>query len=127
MSVDTPTGLAGCRVLLVEDEMLVAMSIEDALVEAGCGIVGPATTLQQALALLQNGAQFDVVVLDMNLDGQSGLPIADALAELAIPFVVLSGYGAAALAETRHRPPVLSKPFDPEQLLAILRGMLLQG
>ena len=117
-------GLAGCRVLLVEDEMLVAMSIEDALVEAGCEVVGPAATAEKALALLQDERTFDAVVLDMNLNGQSGLPVADTLAASGIPFLVLSGYGAAALAGAHQHVPVLSKPFDPARLTDALRRLI---
>ena len=103
--------LAGRRILVVEDEMLVAMSIEDTLVDAGGEVVGPAPTVGRALGLLQDEARIDAVVLDMNLQGHSGLPVADACGERSIPFLILSGYGDAALSGTHHAAPILSKPF----------------
>ena len=60
----------------------------------------------------------------MNLNGESGFPVANALAEKGIPFLVLSGYGAAALAGSQHVVPVISKPFDPENLTATVRRLL---
>jgi CheY-like chemotaxis protein len=112
------------RVLLVEDEMLIAISIEDVLVEAGCEVVGPAATVDAALALLRNGQKLDAALLDMNLDGQSALPVADTLAENSIPFLVLTGYGPEALAGAHQHVPVLPKPFDHGELTRALRRLL---
>jgi CheY-like chemotaxis protein len=123
MSRDRATPLAGCRVLLVEDEMLVAMSIEDALAEAGCEVVGPVGTVDGALALLED-SRLDAAVLDMNLNGRSGIPVADALVQNAVPFLVLSGYGAAAVSGSHRHVPVLSKPFVPEQLIDALKRLV---
>lgn len=123
MKSERATSLAGYRVLVVEDEMLVAMSIEDALVEAGCEVVGPAATVEKALALVDGGG-FDSAVLDMNLDGRSGMPVADALAGNSIPFLVLSGYGAVALSGLHRQAPVLSKPFDSVKLTDALRRLI---
>ncbi|WP_429809569.1 response regulator [Ensifer sp. B1-9] len=112
--------LAGRRILVVEDEMLVAMSIEDTLIDAGGEVVGPAPTVGRALGLLQCEAKIDAVVLDMNLQGQSGLPVADACDERSIPFIILSGYGDTALSGTRHAAPILSKPFASAVLVKAL-------
>jgi len=112
--------LAGRRILVVEDEMLVAMSIEDTLIDAGGEVVGPAPTVGRALGLLQDEAKIDAVVLDMNLQGQSGLPVADACDERSIPFLILSGYGDTALSGTRHAAPILSKPFASAVLVKAL-------
>ena len=112
--------LAGRRILVVEDEMLVAMSIEDTLVDAGGEVVGPAPTVGRALGLLQDEAKIDAVVLDMNLQGHSGLPVADACDERSIPFLILSGYGDTALSGTRHAAPILSKPFASAVLVKAL-------
>lgn len=112
--------LAGRRILVVEDEMLVAMSIEDTLIDAGGEVVGPAPTVGRALGLLQDEAKIDAVVLDMNLQGQSGLPVADACDERSIPFIILSGYGDTALSGTRHAAPILSKPFASAVLVKAL-------
>ena len=112
--------LAGRRILVVEDEMLVAMSIEDTLIDAGGEVVGPAPTVGRALGLLQDEAKIDAVVLDMNLQGQSGLPVADACDERSIPFLILSGYGDTALSGTRHAAPIISKPFASAVLVKAL-------
>lgn len=112
--------LAGRRILVVEDEMLVAMSIEDTLIDAGGEVVGPAPTVGRALGLLQDEAKIDAVVLDMNLQGHSGLPVADACDERSIPFLILSGYGDTALSGTRHAAPILSKPFASAVLVKAL-------
>ena len=116
--------LAGRRILVVEDEMLVAMSIEDTLIDAGCEVVGPAPTVGRALGLLQDEAKIDAVVLDMNLQGQSGLPVADACDERSIPFLILSGYGDTALSGTHHAAPILSKPFANAVLVKALTTLL---
>jgi len=112
--------LAGRRILVVEDEMLVAMSIEDTLIDAGGEVVGPAPTVGRALGLLQDEPKIDAVVLDMNLQGHSGLPVADACDERSIPFLILSGYGDTALSGTRHAAPILSKPFASAVLVKAL-------
>ena len=112
--------LAGRRILVVEDEMLVAMSIEDTLIDAGGEVVGPAPTVGRALGLLQDEAKIDAVVLDMNLQGHSGLPVADACDERSIPFLILSGYGDTALSGTRHAAPILSKPCASAVLVKAL-------
>jgi DNA-binding response OmpR family regulator len=120
------TTLAGRRVLVVEDEMLVAMSIEDTLLAAGMQIVGLAPTVDRALQLLNDATKIDVVVLDMNLQGHSGLPVADACSQQSIPFLVLSGYGTSALLGTSHTAPVLSKPFSNSVLVEALDAVLEQ-
>jgi len=122
--MDTSTPLRNCRVLLVEDEMLVAMATEDALTEAGCEVIGPVTTVDEALGALDDHTGFDVVVLDMNLKGESAMPIAENLIERAVPFVVLSGYGTADLPPSHRHVPVLSKPFDPAALAGALKQVV---
>jgi CheY-like chemotaxis protein len=95
MSVASPT-LVGKRVLIVEDEALVAFMLEDFLVEFGCIPVGPCNTLAKALEAV--GAEtFDLAVLDVNLNGEKVYPVAYALAERHIPFLFVSGYGENAL------------------------------
>lgn len=115
--------LAQRRILVVEDEILIAMSIEDALAEAGGEVVGPAASVERALECLQN-ERVDAVVLDMNLNGTSARPIAEAASKKAIPFLVLSGYGAQAINEISENAPVLSKPFNPDELVEAVRKLL---
>jgi len=108
-------GLKGLRVLLVEDEMIVAMHIEDVLRDAGCEIVGRAGTLQSALALVRD-EPLDIALLDVNLDGDPTYPIAEELDARGIPFVLATGYGQSMLPEQWRNRPCLRKPFTDGQL-----------
>lgn len=107
------------RVLVVEDEALVAMLVEDALLDAGFSVIGPAATVAEALDLLGQDKP-DAAVLDLNLAGETSVPVADALAQRGIPFVVATGYGAAGLPPEHPAAPVLAKPYDPTELVAVL-------
>ena len=107
------------RILVVEDEALVAMLVEDALLDAGFAMIGPARSVAQAMASLDEETP-DAVVLDLNLGGETSLGVADALIARGIPFVVATGYGAAGLPESHRHVPVLPKPYDPGDLIAIL-------
>lgn len=111
--------LRGRRILIVEDEALVAMLVEDALLDAGCRIIGPAATVAEALALLEAELP-EAAVLDLNLSGETSAPVADALVQQGVPFLVASGYGAAGLPEGHRGVPVLAKPYDPGELTAAL-------
>lgn len=102
------------RILVVEDEALLAMMIEDMLTEAGYEVVGPAPRLEDALELARNAA-FDIAILDMNLAGVSSIPVADVLRSRGIPYVFATGYGSRA--ETGdHDVVTVSKPFTIDDL-----------
>jgi CheY-like chemotaxis protein len=119
---DTPV-LKGRSVLVLEDEMMVAMLLEDMLAELGCRVVGPAATASDALALLAAGAA-DMALLDVNLScGQSGYPVAEALARRNVPFAFVTGYGAGTLHPDFRGRPTLQKPFHFAALVATLTGM----
>lgn len=113
------TRLNGRRVLVVEDEALVAMLVEDALLDAGAVVIGPVATVVEALALLERELP-DVAVLDLNLAGETSTPVADALASRGVPFVVATGYGADGLPPGHAEVPVLAKPYDPDDLTSAL-------
>jgi len=112
-------GLAGRRVLVVEDETLVAMLVEDTLADAGVVVLGPVATVAEALALLGSDRP-DLAVLDLNLAGETSEPVADALVRMGVPFVVASGYGASGVPARLSGVPVLAKPYAPEELTAAL-------
>ena len=114
--------LAGRRVLLVEDEALVAMLIEDALDNAGAVMIGPFAAVAPALAAIPE-AMPELAVLDLNLGGESSLPIADDLALRGVPLVFASGYGQAGLPPRFRNRPVLAKPFDPAELITVLTNL----
>jgi len=114
-------GMAGAarKVLVVEDEALVAMLVEDALLDAGFGVLGPAATVEEALALLDRETP-DAVVLDLNLAGETSTPVADCLAARSIPYVIATGYGATGLPPGHEDAVVLAKPYDPAELTSVL-------
>ncbi|WP_029030161.1 response regulator [Salinarimonas rosea] len=111
------------RVLVVEDEVLVAMMIEDTLQELGYDVVGPAYRLGAGLTAL-DGEPVDLAVLDVNLAGERSIPIADRLAERGIPFVFATGYGKAGLMGAHPDAPVLRKPFSGEDIRVALARLL---
>jgi CheY-like chemotaxis protein len=114
--------LAGRRILLVEDELLVAMMVEDMLRDEGCAIVGPVGRVAPALKAAREES-LDAAVLDINLAGEAVYPVAKALAERKVPFVFTTGYERDALpAEHAHRSR-LAKPFMPAQLIEKLLGL----
>lgn len=110
------------RGLVVEDEIMVAMYVEDLLTELGYEVVGLATSLDQALPLAREGA-FDFAVLDINLAGQVSFPVADVLRERGIPFLFASGYSSKGLNEEYRSAVRIQKPFlsqDLEQAIAAI-------
>ncbi len=103
------------RVLIVEDEMLVAMNIEDMLLALGHEVAGIAGRLAPALAPAGEG-EFDLAMLDVNLAGEASFPVADVLRGRGIPFVFATGYGRGGIAEGYRSAPVLQKPFRRSDL-----------
>lgn len=114
---------SGRRVLVVEDEMMVAWLLEDMLAELGCAVVGPAARVDKALAMI--GAEaIDVAVLDVNLNGEMSYPIADALAERGVPFIFVTGYDKDRMLDGYQSFPVLQKPFHRAELTDTLARLL---
>lgn len=108
---------AGKRVLVVEDELLVAMGLEMVLADAGCRVVGPIGRIDEALAAAVS-EDVDLALLDVNLRGDPVYPVADALSARGIPFVFLTGYGRETLPAHYANGRMLSKPFEATALLA---------
>ena len=108
------------RILVVEDEMLVAMNIEDMLLAMGHEVAGLASRLAPALQLAREG-EFDLAMLDVNLAGEASFPVAAVLVEQEIPFLFATGYGVKGVAEEYRARPVLQKPFRASDLQAALR------
>ena len=115
--------LAGLRVLVIEDESMVAMLLEDTLTEIGCEVIEIASRFDDAVAKIKSLA-FDIAILDINLNGRLALPIADLLAERGVPFVVATGYSATNLPKWLQRAPILQKPFQQRDLERSLRAAL---
>lgn len=114
--------MAGQRLLVVEDELLVALDIESILSEAGLDVVGPASSAAEALKLIADTPP-DAALLDANLSGQPIDAVAQALGERGIPFAYVTGYGRESL-PAAHPAPIVPKPFNAEQLLAAARQLL---
>ncbi|MBY9062996.1 response regulator [Sphingomonas yunnanensis] len=112
--------LAGLRVLVVEDEYLLARQLERALQRDGADVVAVAPSVAAALAALAAGALPDVAVLDLNLAGEKAYPVAAALRAAAVPFAFASGYDAADRDPPFADAPHLNKPLT----MATLRTCL---
>jgi CheY-like chemotaxis protein len=106
-------GLAGLRVLVVEDESLIGMLAEDLLEQLGCRMVGLVSTLGRALELARS-AEIDFALLDVDIGGEPVYPVATALQARGVPFVFVSGYGG--LEGPWQDRPIVQKPFDLVQL-----------
>ena len=113
------------RILILDDEPLIAMMVEEWLIELGCEIIGPANSVPSALGLLRSGA-VDAAILDLSLGDGDSLEVADALRRLRVPFAFATGYGANGVANRFKGAPVLSKPFDFQNVKLTI-GELLNG
>jgi CheY-like chemotaxis protein len=117
--------LHGRRVLVVEDEALVAMMVEDILIDAGCVVVDTVGTLKKALMTAQDQTiDLDCAVLDVNLGGEKVFPVADALESRGIPFIFATGYGVAGIEQRFEGVTVLGKPYQRESLESALARAL---
>ncbi|MBP2233535.1 DNA-binding response OmpR family regulator [Sinorhizobium kostiense] len=112
-----------CRVFVVEDEFLVALQIEEDLAAAGYMVVGPFTSLASSLAALRT-EHFEVATLDLNLRGEPGYPLVDALLERRVPVLLLTGYAVSDLPERYRALPRLTKPFDGATLIRNIASLL---
>ncbi|HEY1940662.1 MAG TPA: response regulator [Roseiarcus sp.] len=111
---------AKLRILVVEDEGMIAMLIEDMLIQLGHEVVAVASNARQALEVART-ASFDFALVDLNLDGQPSYPIADMLASRGAPFAFATGYGLQGVDRRYADVPRLTKPFlssDLDQLLS---------
>ena len=106
---------AGTRVLIVEDEAIIAMTAEDMVEDLGCTIAGIASNLAEALAHAEAGG-FDVALLDINLHGENSMAVAELLAAKGTPFVFTTGYGTTGPGANFVGVPVLSKPYRTDQI-----------
>ena len=102
---------APLRVLVVEDEMTIALLIEDMLEEMGHEVVAMAMRLTPALKCAQT-AEIDFAILDVNLDGSLSFPVADVLQRRGVRFAFASGYGSGGLAPAYSQHTMIRKPFD---------------
>jgi CheY-like chemotaxis protein len=114
--------LAGFRVLVVEDEPVVAMCLEDMLDALGCIVIGPAARLAEGLALAE-GEPLDAGILDINLGGERSTAIGMLLQTRGVPFAFASGYGSAP-EEFGSDVPMIEKPYRQADIAAVLERLL---
>jgi CheY-like chemotaxis protein len=108
------------RVLIVEDEIVVALFLEDVLAEFGYPVAGVVSHLDDAMA---READYDFALLDVHINGRHVFDFADQLAARGIPFVFATGYGERGIPERHRGSPVLQKPFQPADLKRVLDDM----
>ena len=111
------------RVLVVEDEYLIRMLVEDMLTDLGYTIAAAVGTIAEA-SKVATGGEFDIAILDVNVDGEEIYPVADILAQRGLPFVFVTGYGEGSLLAKYRSRPALQKPFQSEQLKDLLASLL---
>jgi DNA-binding LytR/AlgR family response regulator len=110
--------LRGRRLLVVEDEYLIAADLTASLESLGVEVIGPAASVEEALSFIENNyGRLDGAVLDINLRNERVYPVADALTALGVPFVFTTGYDAAAVPAAYARAPRCEKPIDETQLV----------
>jgi DNA-binding response OmpR family regulator len=116
-------GLQGVRILVVEDEFLVATLIQDILEAAGYVVSGPIPRLAEAVKAAEVDA-CDAAVLDVNLAGHRVFPVAEVLSRRQIPFVFVTGYGSDTLPAEHHARPSIRKPFRNQELLNVVSELV---
>lgn len=111
------------RILVVEDDYLIADLLRDMLSTAGWSVIGPIGRLAEAVETAAR-EDCDAAVLDINLAGEVSYPVAEVLSERKVPFLFLSGYGRAGPATPFDERPRLGKPFRSRDLLGALRQLI---
>jgi DNA-binding response OmpR family regulator len=115
------------RILVVEDEYLIAQDIADALEAGGFEVLGPCPTVDKALTYLRDSARCDAAVLDVSLRNHSSLPVAKLLTERGIPFAVVTGFSPGQLPSEMAGVPVLAKPWDNSELVRVIKRLIAPG
>jgi DNA-binding NtrC family response regulator len=103
------------RVLIVEDEAMIRMMLADMLADIGHDVAAEASTLDEARRCAEE-TEFDLAILDVNLNGEQIFPVVDIIGKRNLPFLLSTGYGANGLPEAYRSAPVLQKPFELDRL-----------
>ena len=125
MTAHGPHPLQGKKILIVEDEALVALEVEALLRAAGATVAGPVARVAKALSLLER-ERLDAAVLDLNLHGELPAALAEALSRKNVPFVIVTGYSEYEKPPF-HRAQQLQKPVDAERLISALHSAMSSG
>jgi len=110
-----PEAISASSIMLVEDEALVAMSVNELMTDFGFSVVGPFGRVAEAAAALKKGG-IDAAILDINLGGELVYPLAEKLVEAKVPFIFVTGYGPESIDSRFAAVPVLQKPVEREAL-----------
>ena len=116
--------LKGRRILVAEDEYLLADDLREELTTAGAEVVGPFSTLTEAVECVEDGGQIDAAVLDVNLRGVMIFPVADALAARGVPFLFATGYDPWSLPDRFANAPRIGKPLRAQKVAAAIGPLL---
>jgi DNA-binding response OmpR family regulator len=114
------------RILVVEDEFLVALAIEHDLAAAGYSVVGTYANCSEAAAAIRSES-YDLAILDVNLNGEPAFPLAEELIARGVPFLFLTGYEATHLPERLQEIPRIAKPHQPHSLIRLIEIVLSGG
>lgn len=117
-------GLEACRILVVEDEYLLAEELALGLTEAGASVLGPVPDVEGAFALLDDDALPTAAILDVNLGGESVFPLADDLIGRRVPVIFTTGYDPATLPSRFAHIATCEKPFRSSKVLEVVRNSI---
>lgn len=115
--MSTPETLQGLTVFVVEDEAIIAMMLEDMLLDLGCSVIGPCTNLAQAHDMLTRPETPHVAILDVNVGGEQVYPVASALSERGVPLVFATGYGSVGLSDAWRKHVTVQKPYTQDDIV----------
>jgi len=113
----------GRRIFVVEDEFLIRMLLEDMLTDLGYELVGVAGRVDEAAEMAKT-KDFDLAILDVNLDGHDVYPVAEVIGKRGLPFMFVTGYGGRGLPDKYRERPTLQKPFQLDELKRMLTQLL---
>lgn len=122
--------LAGMRILVAEDEAVIAMMVEDTLIDAGALVLGPVISVQDGLQMVEvamGDGGISAAVLDLQLGDGKAARLADTLRERGVPFLFATGYDGHPDLDGHRDVPVLCKPYNPEDLVRIVENLCHAG
>lgn len=120
MAEPDPSQLSGRRILVVEDDFLIAADLAEGLQELGMTVVGPASSVSDALLEIEAAPDLDAAVLDVNLSGETIFEVADALRTRGVPFIFATGYSVSAVPPEYAEVPRCEKPVPIQALVRCL-------
>jgi CheY-like chemotaxis protein len=112
-----------CRILIVEDDVMIRMLLEDMLVDLGYVVASSVGRIDEAIAIARDG-DFDIAILDVNVGGELVYPVAEVLAARGLPFAFSTGYGERGMPEAYRDRPTLQKPFQLDGLEQALARLM---